>query len=87
MKIFYFALIVLLSGNVSAQQQEMLIRISEIEIYPEFLTDYKSILKREAAASVRIEKGVLAIFPMFQKDASTRIRILEIYANGDAYQS
>ena len=68
-------------------EQDMMVRISEIEILPEFLEEYKSILKTEAAASVKIEPGVIAIFPMYQQENPTRIRIVEIYANKDAYQS
>ncbi|MBF4464304.1 antibiotic biosynthesis monooxygenase [Flavobacterium sp. LC2016-12] len=65
----------------------MMIRISEIEIYPEYLLQYKAILKEESAASVKLEPGVLAIFPMYQKKDSTQIRILEMYKDNDAYQS
>lgn len=76
-----------MSNIAHAQQQEMMVRISKIEIYPEHLEEYKTILKKEAAASVRIEKGVIAIFPMFQKDNPAQIRILEIYRDQQAYQS
>jgi quinol monooxygenase YgiN len=66
---------------------EMLIRISEIQIHPNYLTEYISILKEEAEASVRLEPGVISIFPMFQKEDSTEFRILEIYRNREAYES
>ncbi|WP_338185819.1 carboxymuconolactone decarboxylase family protein, partial [Jatrophihabitans sp.] len=65
----------------------MLVRISEIEILPEHLTEYNAILKEEAAASVEKEPGVLAIFPMSIKEQLTQIRIVEIYADSAAYQS
>jgi len=65
----------------------MLVRISEIEIVPENLEDYKAILIEEAKASVRLEKGVVSIFPMFQKENPNNVRILEIYADRDAYES
>ncbi|NHE55957.1 cupin domain-containing protein [Cyclobacterium sp. GBPx2] len=68
-------------------QQKQIIRISEIEIFPEYLSGYKSILKTEAEASVRLEAEVISIFPMFQKEDSTQIRILEIYADEEAYKS
>jgi len=66
---------------------DMIVRISEIEIVPEYLEEYKSILKQEAAASIKIEPGVIAIFPMYQQKNSTQIRIVEIYADKAAYQS
>lgn len=67
-------------------ENDMMIRISEIEIIPEFLEEYKSILKEEASASVKLEKGVIAIFPMFQQKNPTQIRIVEMYADKEAYQ-
>jgi quinol monooxygenase YgiN len=71
----------------SNQQTEMLVRISEIEIYPNDLKAYKAILKEEAEASLRLESGVIAIFPMYQKENTTQVRILEIYASRKAYES
>ncbi|MGJ1430454.1 putative quinol monooxygenase [Sphingobacterium spiritivorum] len=70
-----------------AQQKDMIIRISEIEIHPQHLEEYKAILKYEAEASVRLETGVVAIFPMYQKDNPTQVRILEMYEDQKAYQS
>lgn len=72
---------------VSAQKKDQMIRISEIEIVPEFLEQYKIILKEESEASVRLEPGVIAIFPMFQKENPNQVRILEIYADQESYQS
>lgn len=69
------------------QQKEMMVRISEIEINPAYLEEYKAILKEEAAASVRVEPGVISIFPMYQKDSPTHVRILEIYASRAAYEA
>lgn len=66
---------------------DMLVRISEIEIIPEYLEAYNTILKEEAAASVKIEPGVIAIFPMYVKENPSQIRIIEIYANKQAYLS
>ncbi len=76
-----------MNNIANAQQQEMMVRISEIEIHPQHLDEYKAILKEEAEASVRLEKGVIAIFPMFQKDNPTQVRILEMYEDQQAYQS
>ena len=64
-----------------------MIRISEIEIDPAYLEQYKEILKDEAEASVKLEPGVIAIFPMYQRENPTQVRILEIYATHEAYES
>jgi quinol monooxygenase YgiN len=70
-----------------AQGQQMMVRISEIEVDARYLEQYKSILKEEAEASVRLEPGVIAIFPMYQRGSDTEIRILEMYADRQAYES
>jgi quinol monooxygenase YgiN len=71
----------------SAQGNEMMVRISEIQIHPNYLEEYTAILKEEAKASVGLEPGVLSIFPMYQKEHPTEITILEIYASLEAYES
>ncbi|MCC4920703.1 putative quinol monooxygenase [Flavobacterium chungbukense] len=74
-------------STMSAQKKDMMVRLSEIEVYPEYLSEYKAILKEESSASVKLEPGVLAIFPMYQKNDSTQVRIIEIYNDNNAYQS
>ncbi|MDF2515760.1 MAG: antibiotic biosynthesis monooxygenase [Sphingobacterium sp.] len=76
-----------MTNIAQGQQNEIMVRISEIEIHPEHLEQYKEILKVEAEASVRLEAGVIAIFPMFQKDSPTQVRILEMYKDKQAYQA
>lgn len=66
---------------------DMMVRISEIAIQPEYLEAYQAILKEEAAASVALEPGVIAIFPMYQQEDPTQVRIVEIYSDKEAYQS
>jgi 4-carboxymuconolactone decarboxylase len=56
-------------------------------LIPGYLEEYAALLKEEAEASVRLEPGVISIFPMFQKDNPTEIRILEIYASQEAYEA
>ena len=79
----------LLGGiNVAqAQDQGMMVRISEIEVDAKYLGQYKAILKDEAEASVRLEPGVIAIFPMYQREKDTEFRILEMYASREAYEA
>lgn len=68
-------------------KSDLMVRIAEIEIIPEYLEAYKEILKIEAAASVKLEPGVIVIFPMYEKEHSTRVKILEIYADKAAYHT
>jgi len=67
-------------------QGDQLVRLAEIEIHPEYWVEYKKILIYEARESVLKEEGVVSIFPMEIKDAEYKIRILEIYANQQAYE-
>jgi len=73
--------------NTNTDMKDLMIRISEIEIDFQSLEEYKAILKEEAKASVLLEPGVISIYPMYQKDNPTQVRILEIYANREAYKS
>lgn len=66
---------------------DMMVRISEIEILPEHLEEYKAILKEESSASVAVEPGVIAIYPMFGKENPAQLRIVEIYADKKAYEA
>jgi quinol monooxygenase YgiN len=85
--LFAMALLHVDPTAVAGQQTEIMVRVSEIEVVSSALDKYKAILKEEAASSVRLEPGVIAIFPMYQKEHPTRVRILEVYANRDAYES
>ena len=80
-------LILFSSFCVFAQNDTMMIRISEIEIDSNYLEQYKAILKEESRASVKLEPGVISIYPMYQKEHPTQVRILEIYASRKAYES
>lgn len=65
----------------------LMIRVAEIEIDSAYLSEYLAILKEESAASVALEPGVISIYPMFQKENPTQIRLLEIYADKAAYEA
>ena len=83
---YLLAFLIFTFNNVSAQTKDMMIRISEIEIDSNYLKEYIDILQEESRASVQLEPGVIAIYPMYQKENPTQLRILEIYANKDAYE-
>lgn len=84
---YILAFLIFSYSSVSAQSKDMMIRISEIEIDSNYLNEYNTILKEESRASVQLEPGVIAIYPMYQKANPTQIRILEIYANREAYEA
>ena len=64
----------------------MIVRIAEIEVYPQYLKEYLEFANEVDRLSVEREPGVICLFPMQSADDSCQIRILEIYASEDAYQ-
>ena len=68
-------------------QNAMIIRIAEIEVFPEYISDYLSAARNVGVESVRSEPGVICIFPMQMKNDKCQIRIIEIYHNQTAYES
>lgn len=68
------------------EQKTMIVRIAEIEVYPEYLKDYLKAARNVGSESVRKEPGVICIFPNQVRADETKIRIVEIYRNMEAYQ-
>ena len=79
---------VLLAGyrTEAAQEQGPMVRLSKLVIDPSKLEAYKSALKEEVTASVRIEPGVLTLYAVFEKERPTHVTILEMYADRAAYE-
>jgi len=69
-----------------AASESMIVRIAEIEVFPEYLEEYLALAGEVDRLSVEREPGVICLFPMQSADDSTRISILEIYASQEAYQ-
>jgi len=68
-------------------KEKMMIRLTEIEIDSNYIQEYNNLLQEESQASVLLEPGVISIFPMYEKENPTQIRILEIYVNKEAYEA
>jgi quinol monooxygenase YgiN len=67
--------------------QERVVRLAELEIDSAHLESYKAALQEEIATSIRVEPGVLTLYAVSVKDHPTQIRLFEIYANADAYET
>ncbi|MBT0881227.1 MULTISPECIES: antibiotic biosynthesis monooxygenase [unclassified Campylobacter] len=77
-----------LSSNIYADDNinnKMLVRISVVEVYPEYLDEYLVIAKEVAEASIEKEKGVISIYPMMLVKNNNIINILEIYKDQESY--
>ena len=77
-------------GLVGAQEAstggDRIVRIAEIEVYPQYLNEYLAAAAEIQKSSLAEEPGVVSLFPMQTKEDSCQIRILEIYASQQAYQ-
>ena len=78
-----------MSNGRAAQGEDdgRIVRIAEIEIDPDRLDDYKALLAEEIEASVRLEAGVLSLLAVSIRGMPAHIRILEIYADRQAYEA
>ncbi len=65
---------------------ERITRLAEIEVEPEMLEDYMAFAREVGQVSMTTEPGVLALFSMQAKDNPSKIYILEVYADNNAYQ-
>jgi quinol monooxygenase YgiN len=84
------ALIVALVFNGPTHAQEKSVphvRIAELDIDPAQIEAYKTALTEEVETSIRVEPGVLALYSVYEKDNPTHVRLLEIYADVDAYNT
>ena len=73
--------------STPTRYETMIVRIAEIEVYPQYLKEYLEFANEVDRLSVEREPGVVCLFPMQSAEDSTQIRILEIYASEEAYQS
>lgn len=64
-----------------------MVRLAKLVIEPTQLENYKTALKEEIEASLRLEPGVLTLYAVLEKDNPTHITILEIYADTEAYEA
>ena len=65
---------------------DLIVRIAEIEVHPQYLKEYLEAARNVGAESVKKEPGVICIFPNQMTENENMIRIVEIYRNKEAYE-
>ena len=80
-------LLLLASGRAAAQTSTQVVHLAKLEIYPEQLASYQAALKEHVETALRVEPGVLTLYPVADAAHPTRITVLEIYASQAAYQT
>ncbi|MGO7547982.1 putative quinol monooxygenase [Rhizobium leguminosarum] len=63
------------------------VRMAELEIDPDTLETYRALLTEEIETSIALEDGVLSLSAVSIRNNPNRIRILEVYANQEAYEA
>lgn len=69
-----------------ALANDFFVRVAEIEVDPRYLKDYKILLKEGVEDSMRLEDGVILLYPVFSKQKPNQLYVLEIYVDQEAYQ-
>lgn len=63
------------------------VRLSKIEVFPQFLEEYMKYATEVGEVSLRTEAGVLTMYAVGEKDNPCKITILETYASKAAYDA
>lgn len=95
-KYLVLPLLVLLFTMCSDKQQTMcdkepmqadgIVRLSKIEVYPQYLGEYMQYAAEVGEVSLRTEPGVLTMYAVSEKEDPCKITILETYASREAYE-
>ena len=64
-----------------------IVRLSKIEVYPQYLNEYMQYAVEVGEISLRTEPGVLTMYAVQDKENPTLVTILETYVSQAAYQS
>lgn len=68
-------------------QADGIVRLSKIQVNPEYLDEYKKYAVEVGTISLETEPGVLTMYGVADKENPCQITILETYASQDAYKS
>lgn len=64
-----------------------IIRLSKIEVYPQYLDEYMEFAVEVGTKSLQSEPGVLTMYALQDKNNPCMITILETYSSQEAYKS
>ncbi|MBR3012718.1 MAG: amidohydrolase family protein [Bacteroidales bacterium] len=66
---------------------DRIVRLAEIEIEPDMLDEYLAFAKEVGTVSMATEPGVVGLFSMQDKENPSKVYILEVYADRQAYEA
>lgn len=67
-------------------QEDGIIRLSKVEVYPEYLEEYMKFAVEVGEISLLTEPGVITMYAVADKEHPNMITILETYSSQEAYQ-
>jgi quinol monooxygenase YgiN len=70
-----------------AMREDGIVRLSTVEVYPEYLEEYIRYAKEVGEISLKTEPGVLTMYALSDKENPCKITILETYSSEAAYRS
>ncbi|WP_251620760.1 flavin reductase [Odoribacter lunatus] len=68
-------------------ESDGIVRLSTVEVYPQYLDQYKRYATEVGEVSLRTEPGVLSMYAMAEQENPCRITILETYASQAVYEA
>ena len=68
-------------------QSDGIVRLSRVEVYPEYLDEYIKMATEVGYMSLLTEPGVFTMYALAEKDNPNIVTILETYASQSAYKS
>ena len=78
-------------SNTMVEKEAMatdgIVRLSKIEVYPQYLDEYMEFAVEVGAKSLLSEPGVLTMYAMQDKENPCMVTILETYSSQDAYKA
>ena len=76
------------AGMVAKQTMaaDGIVRLSKIEVYPQYLDEYMKFAVEVGEISLRTEPGVLTMYAVQDKENPCLVTILETYASKEAYE-
>ncbi len=72
--------------NKSPMESDGIVRLSKIEVYPEYREEYLRYAIEVGTVSMKTEPGVITMYAMADKNNPNLITILETYSSQDAYR-
>lgn len=73
--------------TLAGEPDNRFVQLAEIKVDHKWIAAYQAALRREIAATMRLEPGVLSLYAVAHRDDPSSITILEIYASRDAYEA